>query len=67
MCKNGACSGVYISRLLRDSTLDKSRVCLYPNVIGINLVLWTKDEDMVRSSLEQYPKIDVNRVEKIVR
>ena len=67
MRKNGACSGVKVSRLLHDSRIDKSRSCLYPNFIAINLVVWTKDEGMGRSFLEPCSKIDVNRVEKIVR
>jgi len=35
------------SRLLRDSWMDQSRYCLYRDLIAINLVVWTKDEDMV--------------------
>ena len=53
--------------LLRDSRIEKSRFCLYPNFIAINLVVWTKDEDKVWLFLEQCPKIDVNKTEKIVR
>jgi len=52
---------------LGDSRIDKSRFGLYHNFIAINLVVSSKDEDMVRLFLEPGPKIDVNRVEKIVR
>jgi len=66
MCaKMGPVLGI-VSRLLRDSRIDKSCFCLYPNFIAINLVVWTKDEDMVRLLLAQCPEIDVNRVERIV-
>jgi len=56
-----------VSGLLRHSRLDKSRFCLYPDFIAINLAVRTEDEAIGRSFLEKCPKIDVNRVEKIVR
>jgi len=37
-----------VGMLLRDSRIEKSGFCLYPNLIAINLVVWTKDEDLVR-------------------